>query len=157
MVARIVFPIAVFVAILVYAWVALGYPAMSLQRGFGPGFFPLIIAFLVAVLAAIEIANQAIALIRRRARSAVQTTAVKLDLGVNLRELTYTAILAASVITAVLAIRPLGFVAASAALVGVLTIAMGTRSPWQAIAAGVIASGSIYIIFAKGFGVVLAF
>lgn len=151
--AKTAFPAIVLAAALVYGWVAWNYPAMPLHRGFGPGFYPVIIAALVAFLAAIETTRQIYALRRAADGEPANEDHVRFDR----RGLACAAILTAGVIAMALAVRPLGFVVASAGLVTVLTMLMGTRSLWQALAFGLLASGAIYLVFAKGFGVVLAF
>jgi len=154
MMARIAVPACVLVVALTYGFVALRYPAMPLRRGLGPGFFPAIIAAAIAFLALIELARQVLA--ARLARGAPAGKG-RADWSLIARELGCAAVLAVTTLVCVLAVRPLGFLAASTALITVLAVVMGTRSPWQALAAGICTSVSTYLVFAYGFGVVLAF
>ena len=155
----ILFPGAVTVFAIYYGWIAQTYPSMSLQEGFGPGLFPTGIAFVVAVLSAIECYRQ-YSLFRHLKRSSEPTGSqhIEIEQGeISLAELLSTGIIIVIVIATVFAIPIIGFVPASALTIFALSTFMGTRPIWKSASIALITATTIYLIFAKGFNVIFAF
>jgi len=158
-IGRIVFGCCLVVAAAVYGIVGAGYPGMGLQEGFGPGLFPVIIAAIVAVFAALETAQNVMTL-RKINKAPIEADAVALTgpaFGVNGGEVVSSAVLVVTVLAAVLMMNVVGFVAASAGLLLVLSAVMGMRPLWKSAAVSVLLAAGLFLIFSKGFDVVFAF
>lgn len=153
MIARIIFPATIALLALPYFLIAQAYPEMSLQEGFGPGFFPSIIAAVVGVLALVEALTQLLHYVRDRRRD----NAPGATLGIEWREVWGAGLLVAAVVATVLAVPYTGFTVAACALVFVLSIAMGMRPVWLSALVSVLVGVSIHTIFAHIFGLVIAF
>lgn len=154
MIARILFPAVVAALALAFALVAQSYPSMSLQQGFGPGLFPTILGVAVGALALLETAIQL-----RRYLRAGHDEGVKQEEegGLALREAGAAALLVVSVVASILAIPHVGFIPAGAALVFVLSLAMGMRPVWRTALVSLAIAAAIDLVFTKAFGLVMAF
>ena len=150
MIGRIFFPFFLFLLALTYGLTAQNFPAMGLQEGFGPGFFPTIIMAIIGLFALIEGMRQ-IAEYRRLKSSQ------KADWGISFREFTNSLIVVFCVVAAVLSMPYIGFIPACAAMVLVLSIVMGLRPLWKSAAVSLLLAVGLYLIFSEAFGVVFAF
>lgn len=159
MIGRILFPGAMILSALAYGVTARGFPSMDLQEGFGPGLFPIAVALMVALVAAVEMSRQVFAY--RRFKEAPRTGADEESKesmpGVTAREAANSLILVAGVGGAVLLMPYVGFLVASMVLVLGLSLIMGTRPIWKCVLVSVIISVGFYVIFDMGFGVIFAF
>jgi Tripartite tricarboxylate transporter TctB family len=155
MIARILFPAAIAAIAIPFGVIAWNYPAMPLQDGFGPGLFPLIIAITIGGLALCEM------VVQLASYSSVQSTdPTEVDhdsKSVTLGELRAVALLVLAVVGTVFAVRHVGFIAAGSGLLFLLSIAMGMRPFWLAALSAIGATVFFYLIFAKMFGLVMAF
>lgn len=150
MIGRIFFPFLLLLFALTYGVMAQRFPTMGLQEGFGPGLFPTIITSLIGFFALVEIVRQ-FAAYRR------ETLSAGLDWGISLREVANSLIIILCVVAAVLSIPLIGFIAASAILVLILSIVMGMRPLWKSAAISICLAIGLYFVFSEGFGVVFAF
>lgn len=150
MIGRIFFPFLLFAVALTYGFAAQKFPSMGLQEGFGPGLFPTIIASVICIFTLIEGIRQIFAFISRQ-------PGVSINWGVTSREFFNSVIVVLCVVAAVIAMPYFGFVAASTALVFVLSMVMGLRPIWKSVAISFLIAGGLFLVFSEGFGVVFAF
>ena len=150
MLGQIFFPFLLFLFAVTYGLMAQGFPAMGLEEGFGPGLFPTIITVLIGLFTLIEVVRQVIAYRRKPSTEG-------LDWGVSLREVVNSLIVAGCVVAAVSSMPYIGFIAASAILVLILSIVMGMRPLWKSAAVSVSLAIGLYFVFSEGFGVIFAF
>lgn len=156
--ARFLFPAFIVLVAIGYGIMARDFPNMPLQEGFGPGLFPGLIAATLGVLAALEAVSQLLAHRRLKQETSAGTGTGDAEAsGLTLAELRAVAILVTSVVATVWAIPRIGLVPAAAALVFVLSTAMGTRPLWKSLVVSVITAGVVYAVFAEAFNVVFAF
>jgi len=161
--ANVLFICFVIALALGYGTLAIGYPSMTLQEGYGPGLFPLVIAgFLVALGAAEMIRQVSMAQSRRGvqptdSQPTAQPGEDKIGLSPAGRDTANILLLVASVVGAVSAIPYVGFVPATAPLVFVLAVLMGLRPVWVSAGVAIATSGIIYLVFSEAFGVIFAF
>lgn len=159
MIGRIVFGCCLVVLAIAYGVVGDSYPAMGLQEGFGPGLFPVIIAGVVVVFAALETAQNGL-IFRKIQKAPVDSGAAAVAgpaSGVDGHEIVSSLVIAVAVVVAVLLMPVIGFIAASAALLLVLSVSMGMRPLWKSAAISVLVAASLFLVFNKGFDVVFAF
>ena len=143
----ILFPLFLLLAALAYGVMAQDFPDMGLQEGFGPGFFPTIVAAIVCLFSLVECARQ---LIERRSEPGVAPSGAA-------RDFLSSFILAGCVGAAVLSMPFIGFVAASAALVLILSITMGMRPLWKSVLVSLLIAAALHLVFSQGFGVLFVF
>ena len=141
----ILFPFFLLLAALAYGVAAQNFPDMGLQEGFGPGFFPTIIAAVTCLFSLVECARQ----LRRSEPDAAPGEAA--------HDFLNGFILAGCVVAAVLSMPFIGFVAASAALVLILSITMGLRPLWKSGLVSLLIAAALHLVFSQGFGVLFVF
>lgn len=152
------FPLAIFVLAVVYGLIAISFPRLDLQEGFGPGLFPSAIALIVAFLALWEILVQ-VGDYRHQSRKEgdglhrLGHSKPSLSFG----DLTSAGMVILAVIATVLAIPLVGLAVAGTAMVFALSIVMGTRPLWKGFLIALVTTGAIYLTFAKGFKIIFAF
>ncbi|MBI4458110.1 tripartite tricarboxylate transporter TctB family protein [Candidatus Uhrbacteria bacterium] len=142
-----------------YGVVGDNYPAMGLQEGFGPGLFPVIIAGVVAVFAVLETVQNTL-ILRKIQKAPIESGVAAVAgpaSGVDGHEFISSLVIVTAVVAAVLLMPVIGFVAASAGLLLVLSMVMGMRPLWKSVAISALVAGSLHLIFSKGFDVVFAF
>ncbi len=159
MYGSVLFSGGILIAAIAFGVIALGFPWMSLQEGFGPGLFPILIAGAIGILALFEFLARFGDLRRswRKAKAPSDAEISTLPIGVTGADLVSAAIVIVAVVATVLLIPVITFVPAGACLIFVLSLVMGTRPIWKCAAIAVFAAGTIYLIFAKGFNVIFAF
>ena len=155
MAARIAFPAVIALLAFMYGWIALSFPSMSLDEGFGPGLFPGVIAAIVGVLALAEVLIQSMSAYRSNSSGPAQSDIPLVS--ISLRELVATCLLVVLVVATVFAIRHVGFIPAASGLVFALSLAMGMRPIWVSALASIAIALSAHLIFSGLFGRVLAF
>lgn len=159
MIGRIVFGCCLVVVAIAYGVVGDGYPAMDLQEGFGPGLFPVITAGIVVIFAVLETAQNAL-ILRKIQKAPVESGAAAAagpPSGVDGREFVSSLVIAGAVAAAVLLMPLIGFIAAGAGLLMVLSASMGMRPLWKCAAISVVVAAGLFLVFNKGFDVVFAF
>lgn len=154
MAARILFPAVIALLAVTFGWIAYGLPSMSLNEGFGPGLFPMVLGAIIAMLAVAEVVVQSIKARRSNIEVPDQTDP---QLSISLREAGATCLLVALIVGAVVAVRHIGFVPAASGLVFALSLAMGMRPIWMTALASIAVALFAHLIFSEVFGLVLAF
>lgn len=149
MFTRFAIPIVAICLSFAYWQIAQSLPKMSLQAGYGPGFFPTIIAGFVILMASLELASVAAQWLSTRTPVA-DGPAEGATFGADLLA---ASLLVISVATYTLLTPQIGFIAAAATMLLGLSVLMGLRPLWQSVVFSIFASVSLYMIFHKFFGV----
>ncbi len=146
-IGRILFPSFLLLSAVAYGAAAQNFPHMDLQEGFGPGFFPSIVAAALCLLALAEAARRLVEHLSERGDRPSG----------GRRDLLNASLLAGVVVAAVLSMPVVGFVPASTALVFCLSVAMGMRPLWKSALASLLVAVSVHFIFSRGFAVLFVF
>lgn len=149
MFTRVAIPIVVICVSFSYWQIAQSFPRMSLQAGYGPSFFPTIIAGFVILMASVELASVAAKWLITRTPVA-DGPAEGATFGADLLA---ASLLAIGVAAYTLLTPQIGFIAAAATMLFGLSVLMGLRPLWQSGVFSIFASTSLYVIFHKFFGV----
>lgn len=150
MLSCIAVPITVFVLACLYWQKASALPSMTLAAGFGPGYFPAIVAGFLVLLAALELFQVVMA---RRVSACLSGTdraesaeGLPGDIGAAF-------ILLAAVAAYVLLTPVLGFIPAAVLMLLALSVLMGLKPLWRSSLFSVVAAVGLHVVFHEIFGV----